>query len=62
MPYKNEYLNTDAREERARIRVLTNNEIAAVAGASVWDAYTYGKEHLVVSERIAYAVLVANHK
>lgn len=62
MSNRNGCTTTDVLETRAGIRVLANNEVAAVAGASVWDAYTYGKEHLVVSERIAYAVLVANHK
>lgn len=29
-------------ETRAGLRVLASNEIAAVTGGSVWDAYKYG--------------------
>lgn len=34
-------MNTNVLETRAGIRVLANNEVAAVAGGSVWDAHNY---------------------
>lgn len=54
MHRKSEYMNTDVSETRAGIRVLSSNEISAVAGASVWDAYDYGKSTPEKSERLLY--------
>ena len=57
MSNRNEQMSADSLETRTGIRVLANNEVTAVAGASVWDAYSYGKETVNYPHWLVHAIL-----